>query len=344
MDFVKTLLVSALCAAPAQEINLNQAFALANTTLRMVKVRHPAISAQSIAQSGSGLGEQIDALYINKDLCSKDIVNNLIDKARARLIFGTNVELKYLPFSLGTLLPHQLCNIFYFESLLQEDGWTCGYRTIFNAAAINHLLTNRRDLTYQNLSGQASTYEDFNLDPLEWFCTRYLSNLFPEDQPSDESQPHEEHLLTLAQCPLYNLNVVGGSLNFHILGYFGDLEAGISPEVMHDSFVSHDQVLNQRLIQFGPAAIKNLFLQRLRTHFYTQYVNANARGALHFACVLPWLNGGKLDKKKSHWILISIVKLVDRNPIMIILDSKNYDIENGAGIVGFIEFLYHHFM
>jgi hypothetical protein len=64
-------------------------------------------------------------------------------------------------------------------------------------------------------------------------------------------------------------------------------------------------------------------LRGMSDNFIAHYATHNISGVLHFACVLTNPNPIGSSLEAGHWILISIVKLKDKNPIIIVLDPRN---------------------
>lgn len=98
-----------------------------------------------------------DAFYrmaMHKKLTKSD-VKHLVKELFTHEFFGTKSQLNPLPEQLGNLDEAAMRRFFFFEAASQTNSFTCGYWTVFNAAAIDRLLASRQNLCHIRISGDA---------------------------------------------------------------------------------------------------------------------------------------------------------------------------------------------
>jgi hypothetical protein len=145
-----------------------------------------------------------------------------------------------------------------------------------------------------------------------------------------------DHLLKCAKMKVLGL----ASDHVHILGDFKrkglllDLADGISlgvsdDERAHIESCESDEEKSKRVVE----AIKKQFKE--------QYLDKDVTGAHHFYCNIQY--------PSDHWIMVSLVKFKGKKPILVLLDSMNYQIVNrpDSSLVGtdtVLSFLYNSFI
>lgn len=263
---------------------------------------------------------------------AEEITQNIIFE----LVFGQQINL------LNNILSSDLKgkHIYYFQSAIQQDGWSCGYWSCFNAEAINYHLNNNLPLNSESIKQRAQLYRSRvsakkDLESTEVNCVaRSLLN------NGQGMNIHKLEGLNIENCHenkihLLLLDVVGNGQT-QIPSVCPIIYSPNGPHAQQKILrLSEDTSWNPHNLAHPLQNLKNQFFDKLKEYFRRIYFETNQPGAIHFVCNL---NMG------SHWILISIVKLKDRKPIMIILDSMHWSIKKNSSAYHYVNFLYDQFI
>ncbi len=232
----------------------------------------------------------------------KKLVDNMKSYIFQKMVFGATTATHSLPDVLGTLTKHYKAHTFYLQSVNQGDDWSCGYWAVFNALALNYLLEKGYAVTSDHL--QTLTHDKVR---------KLISNV--PKQSIDEAQLmaliHAQELKDVFILTFNQKNKNEQSLLACTYEGPYDEKEDSNPY----STVTFTQEQNEFTEIFA------LLRERIKQ-------NDKAR-AYHFICNL----------EAYHWILISIVKRVDRGPIIIILDSAQFPVPH-RGNEQYITFLY----
>lgn len=253
------------------------------------------------------------------------VAMGLIKNAKLKLVFGEPNDTKNLPDILK-----DLGHIYYLNSVSQQDWWSCGYWSVFNAEAVDYLVANRLCLTSRSIQNRAKTHwpRIKRRAQLEVNEVNYVARYIPFD-----GQKLNQHTIKF----LYENIDRAPENKVHILlkdvsgdnGKDTEIGSNIWPACCYTNGPHMEEVLKKFTANdkpgknsnnFDPAGFESVFTAKrrgffdcLKSHFSNQYVKPNQPGALHFICNL---NGG------FHWVLISVVKLHNLDkPILVILDS-----------------------
>ncbi len=240
-----------------------------------------------------------------------------------------------LPLNIGSLNEYDLARVFYLASVNQTNGWTCGYRAVMAAAALDLLVREEPDrLSHADLNGRAVHF--FAENPQITGCLAHINSFLPADQDRVAEGTHAlgEHLAILAGMPLLNLP----QDNVHIVGDFhrGMHIVGGAPGIYFDPSDAILSGLGHVLGSVDPAVLQGIIEQAISEHFLNNYVRLNRSGAHHFIC--------HMLAPTRHWILISVVKLRNKQPFLIVLDSYNHAINTSSDAATLIPFFYEKFI
>lgn len=219
------------------------------------------------------------------------IINPETDSIVSNL-FELNDLIEDVPEDLSIHLPENLKsdkNIKYLGAIRQKDGFSCGYWSVFNAAAISYLLSKNQPVVSQNIAIQS-------------LLAKLLSNQCPDIEKIVVCQKNSSPGECASDEDLYSFSKSLNIPNFYILGKFqGD-----------NIYVPHLSSKNLTLLFEVP---ENMTRKEVIESFYNDaiinFASQKLPGAIHFSCNI----GG-------HWILVSFVK-ENNNKYMLILDSGN---------------------
>ncbi len=354
MFLFKPFLTPILFLAPSQEINITEAFELADRTLQEVVAREPRIPAPAVNQIGIELGEAVKELYQNNKSCSRVRVQEVIKRAQLKLFFGAVVDLNDTADLYGD--PEiDPTRIHYFQVFPQQDIWSCGYWSLVNAATMKGILAGANPiLTPRTMLQHITTHIQPNVHDavINWQLHQFILHqigigVVRLQAPGRQNLPTFEHLTILAQHPTLQLFVPGRTdTTLYYLGYHLGREHGLQLEI--NEFGPGAELLvrggeGAGILDIGPIMCNRL-LNTFRDH-----VQRNVPYALHFvSCISGWASKTVGDPSKdykttngSHYILISVVKLRDRNPVMIVCDSINWPVRCH---IPYIKFVYSRFI
>jgi hypothetical protein len=254
---------------------------------------------------------------------SRAEVEALKKQASVGLTFGCQIDTFPVVDLTNQLSPIQIASIFHLPSISQSDRWSCGCWATFNSAAIKDILAPQRSiLTSGAIKKLAQLYHD-SIGGLDSTVDYVLNNFNQEEHNQDNiaevERPQvgitflDRHLYTLIQNPLFQFN----NNAFILVHYDGLWPADI---LFREAF-SAEQIA------------QNLNKKNALFQVWDQLVNGwvinNQAGALNFICRIQWPKDDAKPNKRGtvetvcHWILISLVKLRNRNPILLVLDSAN---------------------
>lgn len=309
-----------------------------------------------------------------------DIINHI----ERKIIFGHNNSQGFIELPRELRLP----GIFQLESYYQDDWWTCGYRALFNARAIETCMAG--ELSAEAIAREAVKYER-NIDASLRYPERARTDVrlgfeqitYGQMLEFDQIMEVNSRLLKYADgkpdggiVAVPNVYYLGFSpemnqiwLEDHRanLGNMGDIiERGLAaqwgsrfrirnpldintnnallngqratPEEVNEArqnAINTHQELAARIERGRQNAYRDMMAQFDRI---ANQIDRNQISATHFICNL---NGGK-KKLGLHWILISIIKRANRGPVMIIMDSKNW--QAGPAVTEFALFLWRIFI
>ncbi len=254
----------------------------------------------------------------------------------AELVFGNKCSLNVLPVKLKELNEDDLLDIFYFTSVRQTNGWTCGYWTIPNALALqsafeqNKVSTDfisRFALDFFRILGEKETQGKYTGIA---YCQKFLHEKSGTHKEIDSEgkevtvsnflEGSKEFLdagniVKLCSLPHVYLK------NLHILAFSGGRDEGI---------------LFEQTAPGVPEEYRN-YAKEYLTESCIEYIRndlAQSQKALHlFIC--------NLQVPEPHWILIAVMKLSPNSrPVMAILDSYNIDLKDTGDMIEFVKFLH----
>lgn len=309
MNILSTALMPLLFTLSSEEITINQAFEKAQDFMHVVETMYSTASEQVLEHLGQEVGIAIKGLFASSSKCSQAVVEEVIKRLLVEVIrpsftryaLGATTTLNVLPNPLCTLTSKELLRVFYLRLIQQNDGWSCGYWSVFNACALNHILTNGYSLISENI--QILTNER----------VRALLAQVPKQSISEAELIALIHAQDLKDVFIVTVNQENGhegSLTCTYKGPYNEEE-----DNKPYSMITFVQDQNEF------AEVFNILRERLKQ-------NDTSR-AFHFICNL----------EGYHWILISIVKKVHREPFMIIADSVNFMVPH-RGNDRYISFLY----
>lgn len=336
------------------------AFSLISST-DQIPIEHLAQQMESVIQHISAVqpyapnNHVLEAQRLFKRICliklldGKTTISGLeffkiIGKINARVVLGTDTECCILPPIFTNNNPHNLdwANIINMDAAYQGARTnSCGLFTVENAAALNYLLIHDIPITSGAVRDYLNAHHMLDETDQSWLLRQFLlQSIHPNICPGRNIMADTGHVHLMSTCPYLNLNRAGGLNNFHIIGYQGGLDQGILAD-LQDPFLHSDAYLSQLIAEgAGMHEITTPFFNRLFIDFNSRFVTPNRPGIIHFACVL---------NNPRHYILISIVKLINMRPIMLIFDSYHCPINVQAPIIrgtnyDFIVFLHNRFI
>lgn len=334
MFFLKTFVTPLIFLAPSQEIDISAALERADGAIQEMVMREPRISDQAVRQIGTELGETVKALYQSNKNCPLAQVQEVIKRAQLKLFFGAVVELNTTADLYGDPEINP-ANIYYFRVFQQRDIWSCGYWSLLNAAAINTILASAHPtLSPFTLLQHISTHTNVRENVEDWQLHQFILHQIAIgavrfQAPGYQNLPTFEHLTVLAQHHTLRLFVPGRTdTTLYFLGHHFGRDLGLHLDI--NEFGPGAELLvrggeGAGMLDIGPILCGRL-LNTFRNH-----VQQNTPYALNFVCCISgWASKAIGDPSKdykttggSHYILISVVKLRDRNPVMIVCDSLN---------------------
>ncbi len=123
----------------------------------------------------------------------RDTVNSLIKRGICRVLFGPKCSLNELPTdgikSMRAI--DVVTRLFYFQSVTQINGWTCGWRVALAALKLNYLVTHRKEISNAALADFAKA--DFPPD-----VQRFI-----DAQAADSDDPEGLIVATIKGCMDY---------------------------------------------------------------------------------------------------------------------------------------------
>lgn len=338
--------INAFIAPPvleSQSFTLTDAVTFAQRAFRQIALLHPQIPVAEFRELGRQVGADLEELF-EEGQGTRERVYELVRRAELRLIFGASFECNSVA-DLANEPQIDTRNIFYFRTFQQTDAWSCGYWSILNGAAIKYCLANNQALTpYNMLQRICALGIDPDADVRTWPIHRFIVHEIRHQalrlrEPGPDDIPMDDHLQILAQHPQIRLfDIHQNDASLFLLGNFFGREEGL--HVLASQY--NDRGL---LGEVGPLVATNILMPRVFNYFDQNFVRANVPGALHFVCVLTRYKNQELtgdvakdleSTSSSHYILISVVKLRNRNPIMIICDSFNWGIHAHRNHINFI--------
>lgn len=330
MNFLGEIALSLACLAGltqrVEHVSIDQALERVEQTLQQAIAQVD----QTLARSGSDhclnpgqLAQLREDLRIN--LRSNVTSNNLIDviyvdealkNTLSLLLLGANNKDNHNSLISGNMentLENsraftQLSDLFYLKSAQQPDSWSCGYWALANAKVLGEVLFAGQAIDAQEIAQRATQfYKDLNVNQ---------AHLLSSDEIIE--------LLT-------NFNI----LNFHVLErrheHYGVLPDYLEPFILQNRELYEQRMEIPQLIalqdeqelrdqQIGLAeVVRNNFFIRLK-QYHLNNIRPEQPQLINFFCNL----GG------AHWILISIVKPINRQPILLILDSANWKVRSDS--------------
>lgn len=270
----------------------------------------------------------------------KMLLFRLIRESVASAYLGAGAVLNPLPMSLGYLTDTELLRVFYLNSIDQQSaGWACGYRAVIAAAAVQSLVKlNTDSLSYPDFNALATGYA--NTHPGLTGCLAYIRPYFSSghDAVEEGTLALEEHLAQLVQMPAFSLPPE----NVHIIGDYGrgmhivESTPGIyfhpRDPILRNLYQDVDTM--SRITE--PCQLQSIIEQAIVQNFLQQYVRPNRSGAHYFIC-------HTLEPSK-HWIVIAAVKLRNKRPFLLVLDSDNSPIDGTGDTAKLIPFFYERFV
>jgi hypothetical protein len=279
-------------------------------------------------------------------------IPKLLQHVEQELVLGSRSNLVEIPSDLKRAVDNgstifQLQAFNQFSRSYVGNYSSCGLWSIFNARALDRFIIDPE----HNLPGNGAGIE-LNAAAIEREALTYL-NYIPTYYTVTRDRNRflaADAVIALAQevwgrgWRLDNYDFNGGRIsNFYVLGFIPDSDGtgrssiwlqNVYNRVINLHEVAADGVRaqlgegiyvdNPRVAEEAQGPLQNelyndlrretyRFLTVLGNSFHNDYNIPNRPCALHFACNLYG----------HHWILISIVKLVDRNPVIVVLDSLN---------------------
>lgn len=348
MNFINSMVMMLGFSGASDYISLENMRARIETRIQNTLHYHNAIDLEFVNNVRAGTIDYTDQISTYYGIPVEN-VPSILKSLKQELTLGCASKSIELPSEL-----RDCQNIFQLRAFTQEDGNSCGFWSIFNARALQNIIDRTPEptailpdnnaqylLSSNNIQKRAvrdkHLIRSVFLEPdnlVNWAQRDNFNNFHVLIRPIDNGVP------TIWLQTYYSL------LEQRVLEMGAAIEEDIvnrDEQLREEHGENYHSAINELRAQANSDNITNqvknqmdMSLAVLATQFGNNHVTPNVPGALHFACNLSFNNRG------IHWILISIVKLTDRNPVMIILDSANFAL--GSQAQAFARYLYNLFV
>lgn len=308
----------------ADKVDVEQAKVQAQQKIDQVCIYHniPVAQKQQMMQN---LNQNLDKQGFLGEIEVLDLLEKIENKEESA-VFGVSSINNKMPKGLN------LSNVYYFRSCSQPNGWACGFFSAYNALALNQIFSN--PIQFQNLSYAGI----FNIVAQKW----------NHDKSTENSILVRNWQRFLLKHRLYKLAQQNNlNNNFYILGISGNQGICYQPYVDEDLAFSDDPQdqfnYNNQII--NAAGINhNQFWTNLKTQL-DNAIHNNTRLNLYFVCnVASASNASESNPNEiNHWVLLSIIKQVNKKPVIILLDSLNRVVAN-KNYCAYIRYLHNKFI
>ncbi len=273
-----------------------------------------------------------------------DYLRGLARRARARILCGAECEFNSLPEKIGSLTAEDMKCIFFLKVPEQTNGWTCGYWGVYNRIAMEWLRSEKKPFSNGEITERAKAlYKDLPThmrvinEQLRKDIEQRVRAEYPvKEQDSHIKKEYGKYELCEGKMPSIDALVklaayldkeyaLGGVSNLHFVTYQRENDQpGFSeedPTLLHAYGVQRMEDIDIQNGLLMPEEIARRFSEGFE-----------GRRADYYLCYLY--------DPSVHWILLPVVQFGEYKPVMIVLDSYNYNVTSDGDAAKVIEFIY----
>lgn len=266
-------------------------------------------------------------LDITNDLLMGRIRREILASLYCKAVFVFNA----IPQTIQDLQESELLRVFYAKALYQTNGWTCGYWGLFNAAALHSIIKEGGELSTETLCRKARTY--FDLYPKIDGCIEYIcSHNQLITPPVHGENTATEHLQLLVEMQNPEKETVFGDLKDFLMFTGLNEDGGVYIDPAGGATCHALGNVSLENVPLDPEPLQDALKDYVRNQFKRLYIDTNERGALYFICYIK--------APVDHWVLIAPVKIPDYPPLLMVLDSYNFALNDKSDTSKLVSFFY----